>query len=105
MDVGTLQADSEGGIGELKDDPALQGLSAKSEGKVYGVLPYNFYNTNYENVLADAYFIGKTIYPDRFADIDPKEKADEIMTMFLGESPLDKINSQYKNLGFSQIEL
>ena len=105
MDVGTLQADSEGGIGELKDDPALQGLSAISEGKVYGVLPYNFYNTNYENVLADAYFIGKTIYPDRFADIDPKEKADEIMTMFLGESPLDKINSQYKNLGFSQITL
>ena len=105
MDVGTLQMDSEGGIGELKNDPALQGLSALKDGKVYGVLPYNFYNTNYENVLADAYFIGKTVYPDRFADIDPKAKADEIMTKFLGESPLDKINSQYKNMGFTQISL
>jgi len=105
MDVGTLQMESEGGIGELKDDPALQGLTAIKEGKVYGVLPYNFYNTNYENVLADAYFIGKTVYPDRFADIDPKAKADEIMTKFLGESPLDKINSQYKNMGLTQISI
>ncbi len=105
MDVGTLQMDSEGGIGELKTDPALQGLTALKDGKVYGVLPYNFYNTNYENVLADAYFIGKTVYPDRFADIDPKAKADEIMTKFFGESPLDKINSQYKNMGFTQISL
>ena len=105
MDVGTLQMESEGGIGELKDDPALQGLTAIKEGKVYGVLPYNFYNTNYENVLADAYFIGKTVYPDRFADIDPKAKADEIVTKFLGESPLDKINSQYKNMGLTQISI
>ncbi len=105
MDVGTLQMDNEGGIGELKNDPALQGLSAIKNGKVYGVLPYNWYNTNYENVLADAYYIGKIVYPDRFADIDPIEKANEIMTKFLGASPLDKILSQYKNMGFTQISL
>ncbi|MBP9008776.1 MAG: Periplasmic binding protein [Euryarchaeota archaeon ADurb.Bin294] len=105
MDVGTLQMDSEGGIGELKNDPALQGLTAVKEGKVYGVLPYNFYNTNYENVLADAYYIGKIVYPEKFSDIDPEAKANEIMTKFLGSSPLDKINSQYKNMGFSQISL
>ncbi|ABD40020.1 periplasmic binding protein [Methanospirillum hungatei JF-1] len=105
MDVGTLQMDSEGAIGELKNDPALQGLTAVKEGKVYGVLPYNFYNTNYENVLADAYYIGKIVYPEKFADIDPEAKANEIMTKFLGSSPLDKINSQYKNMGFSQISL
>jgi len=105
MDVGTLQMDSEGGIGELKNDPALQGLSAIKNGNVYGVLPYNFYNTNYENVLADAYFIGKTVYPDKFADIDLEKKTDEIMTKFLGASPLKQINSQYKNMGFTQISL
>ncbi|MCA1916359.1 iron ABC transporter substrate-binding protein, partial [Methanospirillum hungatei] len=105
MDVGTLQMDSEGGIGELKNDPALQGLTAVKEGKVYGVLPYNFYNTNYENVLADAYYIGKIVYPEKFSDIDPEAKTNEIMTKFLGSSPLDKINSQYKNMGFSQISL
>lgn len=105
MDVGTLQMDSEGGIGELKNDPALQGLSAIKNGNVYGVLPYNFYNTNYENVLADAYFIGKKVYPDKFADIDLEKKTDEIMTKFLGASPLKQINSQYKNMGFTQISL
>jgi len=105
MDVGTLQMDNEGGIGELKNDPALQGLSAVKNGNVYGVLPYNWYNTNYENVLADAYYIGKIVYPDKFADIDPEVKADEIMTKFLGASPLKQINSQYKNMGFSKISL
>jgi len=103
IDVGTIQMDNEGAIGELKNDPALQGLTAVKEGKVYGVLPYNFYNTNYETVLANAYFVGKILYPDRFADIDPEQKADEIYTFFVGKPVFSELNSQYNNLGFSQI--
>ena len=105
MDVGTIQMDNEGGIGELKNDPSLQGLSALKEGKVYGVLPYNFYSTNYENIMVDAYFIGKTIYPDRFEAVDVKAKGVEIMTMFLAASPLDKINSHYNNMALTQISI
>ncbi|MDN7013205.1 iron ABC transporter substrate-binding protein [Methanoculleus sp. FWC-SCC3] len=105
IDVGTIQMESDGAIGELKSDPALQGLSAAKEGRVYGVLPYNFYSTNYETVLADAYFIGKTLYPDRFADIDPEEKADEIYTFFIGKPVFSDLNSQYRNLGFAEIPL
>ena len=105
IDVGTIQMDSDGAIGELKTDPALQGLSAAKEGRVYGVLPYNFYSTNYETVLADAYFVGKTLYPDRFADIDPVEKADEIYTFFVGKPVFEDHNSQYRNLGFAEISL
>jgi len=103
IDVGTIQLDNEGAIGELKSDPALEGLTAVKEGKVYGVLPYNFYNVNYESVLADAYFVGKVLYPDRFADIDPKQKADEIYTLFVGKPVFPEMNSQYGGLGFSQI--
>ena len=105
IDVGTIQMDSDGAIGELKTDPALQGLSAAKEGRVYGVLPYNFYSTNYETVFADAYFIGKTLYPDRFADVDPEEKADEIYTFFVGKPVFEDHNSQYRNLGFAEISL
>jgi len=105
IDVGTIQMDSDGAIGELKTDPALQGLSASKEGRVYGVLPYNFYSTNYETVLADAYFVGKTLYPDRFADIDPVEKADEIYTFFVDKPVFEDHNSQYRNLGFAEIPL
>lgn len=103
IDVGTLQMENEGAIGELKNDPALSGLTAVKEHRVYGVLPYNFYNTNYETVLADAYFVGKILYPDRFADINPQQKADEIYTFFVGEPVFSKLNSQYKNQGFSRI--
>jgi iron complex transport system substrate-binding protein len=103
IDAGTIQADNEGAIGQLKTDPALRGLSAVKEGRVYGVLPYNFYNTNYETVLADAYFIGTVLYPDRFADIDPVEKADEIYTFFVGEPVFDELSGQYGSVVFSRI--
>ena len=105
VDVGTIQMESDGAIGELKSDPALQGLSAAKEGRVYGVLPYNFYSTNYETVLADAYFIGRTLYPERFAGIDPEEKADEIYTFFIGKPVFSDLNSQYRDLGFAEIPL
>jgi iron complex transport system substrate-binding protein len=97
--------DNDGAIGQLKTDPALKGLSAVREGKVYGVLPYNFYNTNYETVFADAYFIGKILYPDRFADIDPAKKADEIFMFFVGKPVFEELNSQFRDLGFAQIPL
>jgi len=105
IDLGTVQMENDGAIGELRNDPALQGLSALKEGRVYGVLPYNYYSTNYETILADAYFIGKTLYPDRFADIDPERKADEIYTFFVGKPVFGDLNSQYRNLGFAEIPL
>ncbi len=72
---------------------------------MYGVLPYNFYSTNYESVLADAYFIGKTVYPDRFADIDPSVKADEIYAKFVGKPVFNELNRNYNNTGFRKIEV
>lgn len=105
IDVGTLQLDNEGAVGELKNDPALQGLTAVKEGRVYGVLPYNFYNTNYETVLANAYFVGKVLYPDRFADVDPVKKADEIYTFFVGKPVFSQLNRQYRDQGFANILL
>jgi len=103
IDVGTLQLGNEGAIGELKNDTSLTGLSAVKNKKVYGVIPYNYYSTNYESVLANAYFIGKVLYPDRFKDIDPEAKADEIYTFFLGKPLYSEINGQYGNLGFKAI--
>ncbi|MFA7198340.1 MAG: iron ABC transporter substrate-binding protein [Methanoculleus sp.] len=105
IDAGTIQMDGGGAIRELKNDPALQGLSAAKEGRVYGVLPYNFYSANHETVFADAYFVGKTLYPDRFADVDPEEKADEIYTFFVGKPVFAEHNSEYENLGFAAIPL
>lgn len=105
IDLGTLQIAGNGAIGELKTNPAYSSLSAIKNGHVYGVLPYNFYSTNYESVLADAYFVGKTVYPDRFADIDPKVKADEIYTMFVGKPVYGTINANHNNMSFDRIAL
>jgi iron complex transport system substrate-binding protein len=103
IDVGTLQLGNEGAIGELKNDTSLAGLSAVKNGKVYGVIPYNFYSTNYESVLANAYFVGKVLNPDRFEDIDPEAKANEIYTFFIGKPVFSDLNGQYSNMGFKQI--
>ncbi|KKH93580.1 iron transporter [Methanosarcina sp. 1.H.T.1A.1] len=103
IDIGTLQLGNEGAVGELKTDPSLKGLSAVKNGNVYGVIPYNFYSTNYESVLANAYFVGKVLYPDRFEDVDPEAKADEIYTFFLGKPVFSDLNGQYNDTGFNQI--
>ncbi|AKB58086.1 iron ABC transporter substrate-binding protein [Methanosarcina barkeri] len=105
VDVGTLLLGNEGAIGELKNDTSLSGLSAVKNKKVYGVIPYNYYSTNYESVLANAYFVGKVLYPDRFEDIDPEAKADEIYTFFVGKPVFSDLNKQHANLGFKQIPL
>jgi len=69
---------------DLKD-PVYQSLKAVKNGRVYGVMPYNWYANNYDTVLADAYYVGKILYPDQFADIEPATKADEIYTMLDGK--------------------
>jgi len=66
-------------------DPVYQSLTAVKTGHVYGVMPYNWYANNYDTVLADAYYIGKVLYPGQFADVDPAQKADEIYTMLDGK--------------------
>lgn len=62
-------------------------LKAAEAGQVYSVLPYNYYNTNIELALLNAYFIGKSVYPEAFHDVHIKEKAKEIMAAFLGVRP------------------
>jgi iron complex transport system substrate-binding protein len=105
IDVGTLQIPDGGAITELKTNPAFSNLTAVKNRKVFGILPYNFYSTNYESVLADAFFIGKTVYPDRFADIDPSVKADEIYKMFVGKPVFAALNANYNSTGFQPITI
>ena len=69
---------------DLKD-PVYQSLPAVKNGRVYGVMPYNWYANNYDTVLPDAYYVGETLYPEQFTDVDPAQKADEIYTMLDGK--------------------
>ncbi|MEW6187627.1 MAG: iron ABC transporter substrate-binding protein [Thermodesulfobacteriota bacterium] len=78
-----------GGIENIRQDflkkPSFyQGLTAFKNKKVFLLYAFNWYVTNIETVIIDAFAVGKTLYPDRFRDIRLDKKADEIYTFFLG---------------------
>ena len=70
---------------EFANDPAFfESLQAVKDGNVYSQPSYIAFGTNYEMAIADAYFVGKTIYPEQFEDVDVDKKADEIFKTVLG---------------------
>lgn len=104
LDLATLQmGEGAGGLHELRSDPAYQSLTAVATGKVYSVLPYNWYHINYGSVLANSYFIGTILYPDAFVDIKPAAKADAIYTFLVGKPVFEQMNNLFKGLVFQQI--
>ncbi|MBW9221566.1 iron ABC transporter substrate-binding protein [Methanothermococcus sp. SCGC AD-155-C09] len=68
-----------------KNPEFYNSLKAFQSGEVYGLLPYRFSATNIGTALANGYYIGKVLYPDRFKDIDPEERADEIFIFLVGK--------------------
>jgi iron complex transport system substrate-binding protein len=75
--------------------PLSIALSAIKQDNVYSLMPHNWYATNYENVLANAWFTGKVMYPQRFSEIDMEQKAREIYRIMLGRDVYDKMNTIY----------
>jgi len=55
---------------------------------VYTTFIYKYYGTNWENQLINVYFVGKTLYPELYEDIDMQQKAEELWDLFFGV-PLD----------------
>lgn len=105
IDAGTLGVTTEiGGFQEIKS-PVYSDMKAVKNGQVYATLPYTGRSTNLETQLVDAYYIGKVVYPDRFADIDPKEKADEIYAMYVGVPVFEKLNANCDYLAFEKVPL
>ncbi|MBO4279680.1 MAG: ABC transporter substrate-binding protein [Spirochaetales bacterium] len=83
-----------------KEDPTMfDSCKAWQDGEVYLQMAFNAYYTNYELALANTWFIGKTVYPDLFADIDLTAKLDEITTVFLGQPLAEKIFSYPTSFG------
>ncbi len=84
-----------------KNPEIYRSLKAFKNGEIYGILPFNYYTTNIETAIVDAYFVGKVLYPDRFSDIDPAEKADEIFKFFVGKELYEEMAEHYG--GFKNI--
>ncbi|BCS88978.1 iron ABC transporter substrate-binding protein [Pseudodesulfovibrio sediminis] len=104
LDLSTLQlGDKAGGLFELRTDPAYRTLTAVREGRVYGLLPYNWYTQNYGSILANAFFIGKQLYPERFTDVDPAAKADEIYTFLVGKPVYSDMNGIFRGMAYKPV--
>ncbi len=104
LDLSSLQMGEEaGGLYELRTDPAYRTLDAVKAGRVYGLLPYNWYTKNYGSIMANAFYIGKLLYPDRFVDVDPVAKADEIYTFLVGEPVYGKMDAMFKNMAYRPV--
>lgn len=86
-----------------KNPTFYESLSAVQNGQVYAQLPYNYYNTNIDTAIADAYYLGKILYPAAFADIDPVQKADEIYQALVGQPVYAQMAESFG--GFKQLNL
>ena len=106
IDLSTLNSgERAGALYELKDNPSWDELKAVKGGRVYGLLPYNWYSQNFGSILADAYFVGKTLFPDRYTDVDPVAKADEIYLFLVGKALFEKMNEDFGGLVFQPLPL
>lgn len=104
LDLATLQmGEGAGGLHELRTDPAYRLLSAVENNRVFGVLPYNWYTANYGSILANAYFIGTILYPERFKDVDPRQKADEIYRFLVDKPVFGLMDDSFQDLVFRNI--
>ena len=105
LDLGTLYLGASSGLIELKTDPAYRSLTAVQKGKVYTLLPDTFYFVNHDAVLANAWFVAKTLYPEQFSDIDPNKKADDIFTFLVGKPVFEQLNASLDHLAFKRLSV
>ena len=84
----------------FEENPNLfDSCKAWQDGEVYLQMAFNAYYTNFELALANTWFIGKTVYPDRFEDIDMTAKMDEITEVFLGKAVAEEVFSCPSSFG------
>lgn len=82
LDPGSLDLVQE----EYASNPGFfDALTAVQTGQIYACVSYNNYSTNVGYAIADAYYVGTVLFPERFSDIDIAAKTDEILEFLLGE--------------------
>lgn len=89
---------------DFSQNPDYYGyLKAFTNNNVYLQMPFKNYYNNIEVSVANAYYIGTVLYPDKFSDIDPGAKFDEITEKMLGVKCYDSFVKAYG--GFDKVKL
>ena len=66
-------------------------LKAFKNENVYAQLPFVWCNVNVDTAMANAYYVGKIVYPEKFQDIDPIAKTNEIYKFLVGKPVYDEV--------------
>lgn len=89
-----------GGYALMMDDLAsgvYDSMQAVQAGEIYILLPYNWYTANLETILVDAYFVGKTLFPEQFSGVNLNTTAAEIYTNFVGSDVFAPMMRNFEN--------
>ncbi len=94
-----------GGLEHIKEGfDTYAGVDAVRNERLYLLMPFNWYTTNFGTLLANAYYIGTVLYPEAFHDIDPADMANEIYENLVGASIYDDMVEMYEG-GFGPIKI
>jgi len=78
-------------------------LRAVKEGKLYSQVSFNYFSTNMELAIADAYYAGIIVYPEQFTGVDFNQKAEEIFKTMVGMEYLKVLDDA--GIGFGPIKI
>jgi iron complex transport system substrate-binding protein len=76
-----------------------KGMKAFQDNKVFVMYPFNYYATNVDTAIVDAYAAGKILYPEKFSGVDVPKKADEIYTFFVGKPVYKEMEKDFGPIG------
>ena len=86
-----------------KNKDYYESLDAVKDGNIYSQVSYNWYTTNVEIGIIDAYYAGTVIYPEQFSDVNIEDTANEITKFMLGKEMYD--NFVDDGLSFDKITI
>ena len=99
-----------GGLNLVKQDfekrpEFYKGLGAFKDNKVYALYPFNYYTTNVDTAIVDAYTVGKVLYPENFSDVSLPDKADEIYKFLVGKPVYKEMEKDLALRKFSEKDI
>lgn len=97
VDMGTVEYDA-------LSESQYQSVTSIENGDVYTLFPVREYSINFGTTLANAYYAGSVLYPDRFGDVDPVTRADEIWESFVGAPVYEALSATYER-GFGRLDV
>ena len=96
----------EGGLSMAQEelsDGIYDTVDAVENGRLYCVLPYNWYTTNFGTVLGNSYFIASVLYPGELEDMDPVKETNDIYEFLVGGRVYEDMAEDFG--GFKELEI